>query len=125
MRVHLDPAQGEQRIDQPRHARGLLGHDRQEALPRAGIALGAALKRLDEAAQRRERRPELVARIGDEIGAHLVDALALGEVAQQDEDVAVALAAPRERCDGRRHAPADRHALGIGDGDGAPALRRG
>ena len=100
----------------------MIGRKRSRA---PGSLLGAALQRLDEAAQRGERRPELVARIGDEIGAHLVDALALGEVAQQDEDVAAALAAARERRDGRRHAPADRHALGIGDGDGAPALRRG
>ena len=125
MGVHLDPAQRQQRIDQPRHARGLLGHDRQEALARAGIALGAALQRLDEAAQRGQRRAELVAGIGDEIGAHLVDALDLGQVAQQHQDAAAPLAAARQRRDRRRHAPADRNALGVGDRDGAPALGRG
>src|SRR5690348_6975289 len=63
MGVHLDPAQGKQRIDQPRHARGLLRHDREEALARARVLLRRALQRLDEAAQGGERGPQLVARI--------------------------------------------------------------
>ena len=127
MGVHLEPAQRQKRIDEARHARGLLGHDRKEALARARIAFGAALQRLDEAAQRSERRPELVARIGDEIGPHLVDALDFGQVAEQHEDVdgTGLLAFLRQGRDRRRHAAADRNALGIGDRHGAAALRRG
>ena len=123
--VHLDAAQRKQRVDEARHARGLLGHDGEEALAGPRVVLGGALQRLDEAAQRGKRRAQLVARIGDEIGPHLVDALDLGQVPQQDEDVAVGLGAAHQRRDRGRHAPADRNPLGIGHGDHAPAQRRG
>ena len=52
---------------------GLLVHDAEEALARLGIVLGRALQRVDEAGQRGERRAQLVAGIGDEVGAHLLD----------------------------------------------------
>ena len=42
--VHLHPAQGKQRIDEAGHARGLLGHDGQEALAggRVSLSIGVA-----------------------------------------------------------------------------------
>ena len=48
-------------------------HDAEKALARLGILLGRPLQRIDEAGQRRERRPQFVAGIGDEIGAHFLD----------------------------------------------------
>ncbi len=127
MRVHLQPAQRQERVDEARHARGLLGHDRQEAVARGRVALGASLQRFDEAAQRSERCPELMTGIGDEIGPHLVDALDLGQVAEQHKDIGSAglLAPPRQRSDRGRHAAADRDTLGIGDGHGAAEPRCG
>ena len=102
----------------------MIGRKRSRA---AGIALGASLQRLDEAAQRSERRPELMARIGDEIGPHLVDALDFGQVAEQYEDIdgAVRLASSRQGSDRCRHAAADGNALGIGHGHRAAKPGRG
>ena len=121
--IHLDAGEREQRVDQARHARSLLGHDGKEAFARPGIVLGGALQRLDEAAQRGKWSPEFVARIGNEIGAHLVDALDLGQIPQQHEDVAVGLRSAGERRHGRGHASANGNPLGIGHGDGAAAQR--
>ena len=89
------------------------------------VVLGGALQGLDEAAQRGERGAQLVARIGDEIRPHLVDALDLGQVAQEHENVAGAIAPAAERRHRRGHAAADGNPLGIGDGDGAAALQGG
>ena len=49
-------------------------HDAEEAVARRGIVARRALQRLDEAEQRRQRRAQLVAGIGDEVGAHPLDA---------------------------------------------------
>ena len=48
----------------------------------AGSSLRRPLQRLDEAEQRRERRAQFVAGIGDEIGAHLLHAAQRREVVE-------------------------------------------
>src|SRR5688500_14084906 len=60
-------------VDQPRHAGGLCVHDAEEPLARPRVFFGRPLQRIDEARQRRQRRAQLMAGIGDEIGAHLLD----------------------------------------------------
>ena len=84
--AHLHPRQRQQVVDQPGHALGLLAHDLEEALARLRVVLGGALQRLDEAPQRGERGPELVAGVGDEIGAHAGEPVLLAQVAKRDEE---------------------------------------
>ena len=60
-------------VDQPRHSPRLLLHDGEEALAGLGIVPRRPLQRLDEAGQRRERRAQFMAGVGDEIGAHFLD----------------------------------------------------
>ena len=74
VRVELDARQRQQIVDQPRHAPRLLLHDGEEAIARLGVVAGRALQGLDEAGQRRQRRAQFVAGVGDEVGAHLFDA---------------------------------------------------
>ena len=69
----FDPRQRQQIVDQPRHPGRLRMHDAEEALARLGVLLGRPLQRIDETRQRRQRRPQFMAGIGDEIGAHLLD----------------------------------------------------
>ena len=52
---------------------GLRLHDDKKALARLRIVASGALQRIDESRQRRQRRAQLVAGIGDEVGAHLLD----------------------------------------------------
>ena len=76
----------QQIVDQPRHALGLLAHEPEEALARLRVVAAPA-----PAASRRsprsdgERRPQLVAGVGDEVGAHLRQPVLLGLVTQRDE----------------------------------------
>ena len=89
MRLELDARERQEVVDQPRHAVGLRLHDVEEPLARLRVVAGGTLQRLDEAGQRGERRAQLVARIGDEIGAHLLDALERRKVVQRhDHEVA-------------------------------------
>ena len=74
MRVELDAREREQVVDEAGHAGCLRLHDAQKAFARRGIIARRPLQRLDEAGERGERRAQLMARIGDEIGAHLLDA---------------------------------------------------
>ena len=92
----LDPRQRQQIVDQARHPGGLGGHGPQEALARLGIVARRPGQRIDEAAQRGQRRAQLVAGIGDEVLAHALDHQLLGELAQADQG-------------GRLAAQADRH----------------
>ena len=77
MLVELDPRQRQQILDEPGHARGLPVHDREKPLARLGVVARRAAQGLDKAGQRGERRAQLVARIGDEVGAHLLGAFQL------------------------------------------------
>ena len=74
MRIELDARERQQVVDQPRHAPRLLLHDGKEALAGFGVIAGRSLQCLDEAGKSRERRAQLVAGIGDEIGPHLLHA---------------------------------------------------
>ena len=83
MLVLLDPGQRQQIVDQPAHAPGLHAHDVEEFLARLGIVLGVALERVDEAGDRGQRRAQLVAGIGDEIGPRLLGPLACRQIVEQ------------------------------------------
>ena len=118
MGLELDAAQRDQIVDEPRHAPRLLDHDLEEALAGLPVVAGSTLQRLDEAQQRGQRRAQLMADVGDEIDAHALDPLGLGEVAQHDQQQGLP-AAGLSGADGRDPAlePAvDRDALEIGDG---------
>ncbi len=65
---------------------GLRLHDREEALARGGIVARRPLQRLDEAGERGERRAQLVACIGDEIGAHLLDPAQRRQIVERHQD---------------------------------------
>ena len=84
----LDPRQRQQVVDQPRHAPGLLGHDVEEPGSRRSIVPRRALQRFDEAEQRRKRRAQFMAGIGDEIGAHALDAARLSQIVQRQRNPA-------------------------------------
>ena len=87
----LHPRQGQKIADQPGHARHLFGHGLQEAFPGDGIVPRRAQQGFDIAAQRRQRRADLMAGIGDEIRPHPLYPLRLGEVAKhQGGDHAIA-----------------------------------
>ncbi len=120
MRLHLDPAERQQIVDQPRHAAGLLGHDVEKAFLGFGVLAGGPLQGLDEADQRGERGAQLVARIGDEVLAHPVGALLLGEIAhaRQHQPGRVGRASGgREGRQGGVDPPFDRHSLQIAHSD--------
>ena len=69
---------------------GLLVHDREKPLARFRVVARRAAQGFDKPDQGGERRPQLVARIGDEIGPHLLGPLQLGDVVQgQHRDRAV------------------------------------
>ena len=57
-------------------------HDREKPLARFRVVAGGSAQRLDEADQRRERGAQLVARIGDEVGPHLLGPLQFRDVVQ-------------------------------------------
>ena len=83
--AHLDAAERHQVVDQPLHPPGLARHDAEEALAGLGVVAGVMLERLDVADHRGERRPELVAGVGDEVGAELLGAAGLGTVDDLDD----------------------------------------
>ena len=60
-------------VDQAGHAVRLRLHDLEEPLARGGVVARRPLQGFDEAGQRGERSAQLVAGIGDEVGAHLLD----------------------------------------------------
>ena len=110
--AHLDAAERKQIVDEARHALGLARHERQETRARVDVVARRSLQRLDKGAQRSERRAQLVAGIGDEIGAHLRQAVLLGEIAEGDEHVRRGRRrGTRQARHGRRHAPFHRHAF--------------
>ncbi len=74
MGVEFDPRQRQQIVDQARHAGGLRLHDLEKPLARRGVVAGRTLQRLDETRQGRQRRPQFVTGVGDEVGPHLLGA---------------------------------------------------
>ena len=117
VRVELDARQRQQVVDQPRHAERLLLHDGEKALARLGVVARRTLQRLDKAEQRCERRAQLVAGIGDEVGAHLLDAPQRREIVkrQQHQVGPVQAGLALDRHDDRLEPAVERAALGIGD----------
>ena len=63
-----------------------LVHDLQELLARRRVVAGRPAQRLDEARNRGERRAQLVAGIGDEVGAHAVDPARLALVLEHQHE---------------------------------------
>ncbi len=110
--LHLQPRQRQQVVDQAGHARRLVLHDLQEMVARRGVVPGRAAQRLDEARDRGERRSELMAGIGDEVGPHAVDAAGLALVLEHDDEEPGAAA---DRRDGHLVDPLDGDALDIVD----------
>ena len=91
----FDPAQRQQVRHQPVHPPRLALHDAEEALARGGILARRAAQRLDEAQNRRQRRAQLVADVGDEIAPHLLGLAQMGDVAEMQEQRLPPSPAPR------------------------------
>ena len=82
----VEPRQPQQVGDEPFHPRRVAEDDLQEL---AGLAVVALLEqRLDVAANRGERRAQFVRDVADEVAAHLVGALQVGDVVQDQHDAA-------------------------------------
>ena len=92
--AHLHARERQQIVDQARHALGLLAHDLEEALARLRVVLGAPCSVSTKPLQRGQRRAQLVAGVGDEIGAHARQPVLLAEVAEGDEQRRAAAGAP-------------------------------
>ena len=107
MRPQLDAGKRQEILDQPRHAQGLAAHDLEELLAGRRIVAGRPLQGLDEAEERGERRAQLVARIGDEIDPHVLEAPRRREVAEEQQR----RVRRRERPDPHLEAALDRNAL--------------
>ena len=85
MLVLLDARQHQQVIDQAAHAVRLFGHDAEEAFARRGILARRAAQGFDEPCQSGDRRLQLVAGIGNEIGPHALGAAQRRSVVQDDQ----------------------------------------
>ena len=83
----VEPREPQQILDEPLHALGMARDDRQEPPALLGVAVALG-QRLDIAADRRQRRAQLVRDVGDEIAADLIRAAQVGDVVQ-DHDGAV------------------------------------
>ncbi len=70
----FDARKRQQIVDQARHAAPLFAHDGEKLVARPRIVARRTLQRLDEAEHRGERRAQFVAGVGDEVGAHALDA---------------------------------------------------
>ena len=101
-------------------------HDVEEPLPRLGVVAGRALQGLDEAQHRGQRRAQLVARIGDEIGAHGLEPPGRGEVAEEQDDpgldIGMAGRIGLQRADMDLEGPLGRDPLRILDPQGLPRV---
>src|SRR5208282_843110 len=117
VRVEFDARQREQIVDEPRHAARLLLHDGEEALARLGIIARRALQSFDEAGKGGKGRAQLMAGIGDEVGAHLLDAPQRREIVKGHQHQ-IGLAQARlalDRHHDRLEPALDRPAFGIFD----------
>ncbi len=117
VRIEFDARQRQQIVDQPRHAARLLLHDRQKTLARLGVVARRTLQRLDEAGQRRKRGTQFVTGVGDEIGAHFLDAAQRRQIAkgQQHEVRDARIGRALDRHSNRLEPAIDRHPFGIFD----------
>ena len=124
--AHLDARQRQEVVDQALHALRLPPHDVEEPLPRLGIVAGRALQGLDEAQHGGQRRAQLVARIGDEIGAHGLETPGRGEVAEEQDDpgldIGMAGRIGLQRADMDLEGPLGRDPLRILDPQGLPRV---
>ena len=80
----LQPREVHDARREQREAGGLGRQARGEVAHLVGV-VGRRLDRLGEQADRADRRLQLVTRVRDEVAPHLLDALALGDVAQHEQ----------------------------------------
>ncbi len=100
-------------------------HDAEETFARLGVLLGRPLQRIDEARQRRQRRAQFMAGIGDEVGAHFLDPAQRRLIVEGHQHAFFGAAEQRRhrhRGDDQFHPAVDRHVIEIG---GAPGFRGG
>ncbi len=98
----LQPREVDELLHQPGQPAGLVLQPAGEAAHR-GRVLARVEQRLGEQRHRADRRLELVADVGDEVAAHRLDAAGLGDVLDEQGDVALGVADRR-----------DPHAHGLG-----------
>ncbi len=104
----FDPRQRQQIVDQPGHTARLLLHDWQETFLRLGIVRRRSGQRFQETQEDRQRRAQLVAGVGDEVGAQLLRALDLCQVGHRHQRRRVAPAKARQPPDPCAQMPVDR-----------------
>ena len=93
----VEPRQPQQILDEPLHPLRVARDDLEE--PAALVLVGVALRqRFDVAANRGQRRAQLVRDVGDEVAADLIGAPQVGDVVQHEDD------AVRDRAGRRRRA---------------------
>ena len=92
--AQFDAREAGQIVDQAAHALGLGVHDAQESLARVGVVAGVSAQGLDEAGERRQRRAQFVAGVGEEVGPRSLAAPDLGFIAQGEQGETVAAGAP-------------------------------
>ena len=81
----VEPRQPQQILDQPLHPLRVPRDDLEEPPPL--VLVGVALRqRLDVAADRGQRRAQLVRHVGDEVAADLIRPAQLGDVVQHEDD---------------------------------------
>ncbi len=81
----LEPRESQQVLHQPLHAPRMSHDDREEPARVLGARV-AFRQRFHVAPDRRQRRPEFVGDVGDEVAADAVDAFQLGDVVQHEHD---------------------------------------
>ena len=90
----LDPAEGDEILDQPLHPSRLVVHDLQEACAERRVFARFLAERLDIAEDRGERGAQFVAGIGDEIDPHTLGGIIAGLVDQVDDALTAGSAKP-------------------------------
>ncbi len=89
--VDLQPRQQQQVVDQVLHARGLLLHAAKPLGQARRQQLGGVGVGFQVAGQYGQRRPQLVGDVGDEVAAHLLEAVQAGDVARHHQALVVAV----------------------------------
>ena len=132
LRAALDPGEVEELVDHLDEVARLHLHLRDPLLhPLRDVgALGVACEGLGEQAHRRQRRPQLVAQVVDELRPDLLESAELGHVLEDDVDRAAGVAPrPHEDCPRLAVAGAElgrgRAAVGETGEQRAPRARRG